>query len=154
MKQSWKSGDIFLVPNSDGKFTPGQVIGHEKRTLHSASCAFFDQRVASIEEGRTLKLDLAKCFSALLITPESLNHGSWDVIANEPVVLPRKLWPYEAMLSQGEKNGPKVRGSGLVDAFLDAYYRLRPWDSWYRSDYLDEFLLSPDKKPNNLILVK
>lgn len=154
MKQTWKAGDIFLIPNADGLFTPGQVIAHEKRTLHSASCAFFDQRVASREEARTIKLDPAKCVSALLVTPDSLDEGLWVIVGNQSVVLPKKLWPYEEMLSRKQKNGPLVRGSGNVVAFLDAFHRLCPWDSWFRADYLDEYLLTPDKKPKNVILVK
>lgn len=154
MKQNWKSGDLFLVPNRDGKFTPGQVIAHEKRTLHNASCAFFDQRVESIDQGRQLNLKYEKCFSALLITTDSLDESHWPVVNNHPVALPKAFWPYEKQLSRGLKNGPMVRGSGNVSAFLDAFFSLRPWDDWYRSDYLDEYLLSPDKKPKNLVFAK
>lgn len=154
IRQVWKSGDIFLVPNSDGNFTPGQVIAHEKRTLHCASCAFFDQRVNSIDEGEKLILHESKCFAALLATPDSLDEKRWPIVGWQAVALAKKSWPYEEQLSRGKKNGPLVRGSGNVTSFLDAFYALRPWDGWYRPDYLDEYLLSPYKKPKNLILVK
>lgn len=153
MKQTWKSGDLFLIRNTDGRFTPGQVIAHEKRTLHSASCAFFDQRVGSIEEGQTLTLELARCFSALLVTPDGLDEAVWPVVGNRPILLPKKLWPFEELLSK-KKMGARVHGSGVVNDFLDAFYGLRPWDNWYKTDFLDEMLLSPEKKPKNLILVK
>jgi hypothetical protein len=152
-QQTWKSGDIFLVPNSDGKFTPGQVIAHEKRTLHSASCAFFDQRVATPEEGKRLTLELAKCFSARLVTPDGLDAGIWPVVMSHSIILPKKFWPYEDLLSK-KKRGAIVDGTGIIRDFLDAFYGLRPWDNWYRSDFLDGMLLSPDKKPKKLILVK
>ena len=153
MKQTWKAGDIFLVPNSDGKFTPAQVIAYEKRTLHSASCAFFDQRVDSIEEGRALKFELARCFSALLVTPDCLNKAEWPVVGNQPIAIPKKLWPFEELLSK-KKMGARVHGSGIVEDFLNAFYSLRSWDDWFKPDYLDGLLLSPDKRPKNLILVK
>ena len=150
MKQSWKSGDIFLIPNSDGGFTPGQVLAHEKRTLHSASCALFDQRVQSIDDGKSLTLELSKCFSALLITPESLDKGFWPVVSHQQLVLPKELHPFEKLL-QKTKNGAKVYGSGNVEAFADAFYALRPWDDWYRPDYLDGMLISPAAKPTNIV---
>lgn len=154
MKQEWKAGDVFLVPNADGRFTLGQIIAHEKRTLHNAACAFFDQRVGSEEEAATTKLDPEKCFSTLLVTPDSLDEGRWKVVANQPIAVSKKHWPYEEQLSRGQKNGPTVRGSGNVTKFIDAFYSLRPWDDWYRADYLDEYLLSPGKKPKKLVLVK
>lgn len=153
MKQTWKASDVFLIPNADGQFTPGQVIAHEKRTLHSASCAFFDQRVASLDEARTLKLDLTKCFSALLVTPDGLDEGVWPVVGNQPIVLPKKFWPYDELLSK-KKRGAIVEGSGIVNDFLDAFYALRAWDDWFKPDFLDGMLLSPEKKPKNLMLVK
>jgi hypothetical protein len=150
MKQSWKSGDIFLIPNSDGGFTAGQVLAYETRTLHSASCALFDQRVQSIDDGKSLTLERSKCFAALLITPESLDKGLWPVVSHQQVVLPKALHPFEKLL-QKTKIGARVHGSGIVQEFANAYYALRPWDDWYRPDYLDGMLISPAAKPKNLI---
>src|SRR3569623_1312262 len=121
MKQTWKSGDIFLIPNMDGRFTPGQVLAHEIRTLHSASCALFDQRVASLEEGKALVLELGKCFSALLITPDGLDGGVWPVVGWQPVVLPKHLHPFVALLKKS-RIGAKVLGSGNAASFTDAFY--------------------------------
>lgn len=150
MKQSWKSGDIFLIPNSDGGFTPGQVLAHEKRTLHSASCALFDQRVHSIDESKSLTLERSKCFAALLITPESLDKGLWPVVSHQSVVLPKELHPFEKLLRK-TKIGARVYGSGIVETFANAFYALHPWDDWYRPDYLDGMLISPSVKPTNLV---
>ena len=153
MTKRWKAGDIFLAPNSDGKFTVGQVLAHEKRTLNCASCAFFDCRVDSIQDGMLVIPSIDECISTLLVTPDGLDGKVWPVIGNQPVLIPRKLYPYEKLLAS-KKLGAKVRGSGNVASFLDAYYCLRPWDDWFKADYLDDYLLSPDKKPKRLILVK
>jgi hypothetical protein len=153
-KQIWKAGDVFVIPNADGKFSIGQVLAHETRTLHSAACAFFDQRAESIEAAREHTLDAEKCFSALLVTSDSLTKGIWRVVGQQPIILAKKHWPYETLLSKGTKVGTVVHGSGIVTKFIDAFYRLSPWDEWYRPDYLDAFLLSPEKKPKDLIFSK
>lgn len=152
-RQTWKSGDVFLVPNCDGKFSVGQVIALETRTLRSASCAFFDQRVATVEEGRTVRPDLARCFSTLLVTPDGLSSGVWPVVGHAPLEIPPKLYPCEELLAK-RKPGARVHGTGIVNEFLDAFHALRPWDDWARPDYLDALLLSRDKKPPNLIYSK
>ena len=48
--------------------------------------------------------------------------------------------------------GVTVIGAGNVDKFLNAFFLLAPWNTFYRDDYLDDLLLSPDLKPLGVIL--
>jgi len=45
----------------------------------------------------------------------------------------------------------KIVGSANIAEFLNAYYGLVPWDDWADPNYLDKLLISPDKKPKNII---
>ena len=147
-------------------FTPGQILGFETRTLHSAACAFFDQRVSKTSEASSIHLKPEACFSTLLVTPDLLDDGIWPIVGKQPVSLPAKAYPFGRVLrlrrilrlfdleqSVFTKNLERavIHGSGVVADFLDAFYGLRPWDDWYRSDYLDGLLFAPDKKPKSLI---
>lgn len=147
-RQVWSVGDVFLVELQDGTSVVGQIVGQEKQALNSVSCAFFDLRVRS--EAEVGELPLSAIFSILFVTRESLDRGIWRVIGNRPVTLPTDRLPYESCRSTGFV-GAKIRGSGIVEKFLNAFYGLLPWDDWYDPVYLDGFLTSPDKKPRNLI---
>jgi hypothetical protein len=108
-KQSWDVGDIFLVPTSDGLYAVGQVLGHERAAMDSATCALFDFRVKRDEELKSLSvlppqnllstllgrmrpragpapmLLSEKLFAVLFATRESLDDGSWRVVKRLPV---------------------------------------------------------------------
>lgn len=43
-------------------------------------------------------------------------------------------------------------GIPIEDDFIKAYFSLAPWDDWHDPEYLDKLLISPDKKPENLII--
>lgn len=42
-------------------------------------------------------------------------------------------------------------GIPIEDDFIKAYFSLALWDDWHDPEYLDKLLISPDKKPENLI---
>lgn len=144
------TGDIFLVPTCAGDFVPGQVIALEKRGMLCISCGLFDQRVSGADEAKHLSLDEKKCFSTLLATPSSLNDG-WSIIKNERLIIHKRLFPFEKELSKKRGIGSKIYDPGIIEAFVDAFYGLKPWDMYFRPDYFDKMLISPAKKPSNLI---
>ncbi len=166
--QQWRRGDIFLVQNSDQQFTPGQILGFETRTLHSAACAFFNERISDPSATDSLRLNPDRCFAALLVTPDGLDAGVWPVVGHQPVTLPSRLYPYRRALALRRFWGffglgwslltrklpnPKIHGSGNVSNFLNAFYGLRAWDDWFDPSYLDTLLLSPEKKPEKLVFL-
>jgi len=59
--------------------------------------------------------------------------------------------PYETLRRSGFI-GAKVRGSGIVEEFVNAFYGFAPWDDWYVPDYLDAFLISASKKPTDRLV--
>jgi hypothetical protein len=71
-------------------------------------------------------------------------------VGSRPVSVPKESLPYEALR---EKNfvGASVRGSGIVNKFLNAFYSLHAWDDWHDPNYLDKLLISPTMKPSSLI---
>ncbi len=151
--QEWGAGDLFLVENVDHRYTLGQVLDRPKDALNSASCAFFDARVGTESEAQLVKAADYEPFAILFVTPDFLNTGRWHVVAKQRVAIPRHMFPYEALRSK-RYVGAKVIGTANVEKFLDAFFGLRPWDDWYRPDYLDGLLLSPDKKPWGRLIYK
>lgn len=143
------TGDVLLIPTADGKFAVGQVIAFETRSLHCVSCGFFDQRVASEEEGRSLVLDESALFSTQLVAHTYLRK-KWSIVQNQKLRVPKKLFPYEKEL---KKNGVgvKILDVELATLFLNAFYGLAPWNEPQIPDYFEKLLISPSKKPANLI---
>ncbi len=149
-RQQWQVGDAFLVPTRDGQAVLAQVVGQEAEVLNSVTSAFFDQRIPSASEWTGI-LPVQKLFSVLFVTRDLLDSGVWRVVGRQPIRVPRDVFPYE-QLRQAGFVGSKVIGSGIVAEFLNAFYRLVPWDDWKDPHYLDSLLISPDKKPSNLLL--
>ncbi len=150
-KQAWGTGDVFVVETSDGRYAVGQIVGREAGALNSASVAFFDQRCDRPEDAPDLPLALDRVISVVFSTRDLLDSWTWRVVGNQPVTVPKRLLPHEATRASGW-TGAKVIGSGILRQFLDAYFGLAPWDDWHDPTYLDRLLLSPDKKPKDLIL--
>lgn len=149
--QSWSIGDIFTVRLNNGQFVLGQIVGREAKVLNSATVAFYDYRFDAEDEAKKVgSLQREKAFSVVFSTRESLDSGDWHVVENREVGVSIEDMPYEHLRSSGYV-GAKVVGSGILDEFLNAYYGLAPWDDWKDPQYLDRLLLSPSKKPSNLV---
>lgn len=145
-KQRWDVGDVFLLPLKDGTACIGQVIGREPSALNSVAIALYDIKGGWKGLDDFPELRLADIFSAILVTKDYLDGGGWKVVAREDVDLLADKKPYEHLRAKGFI-GAKIRGSELVEDFANAFYGLAPWDDWYVPDYLDGYLISPDKKP-------
>lgn len=150
-KQKWKNGDVFLVPLLDGTYTVGQVIRKTKEALNSAVCAFFDIRLIegaaeNIEE-LTDNLLVALKFSSVGL----LDAGEWEVVDNRVPLDTRKYFDLDQLAKDRYLN-VNIVGSANLRELMNAYYALSPWNTFYDPQYLDKLLISPDKKPRNLIL--
>lgn len=147
MKQKWGVGSLFAVQTDDSLSVVGQIVGQEPEVLNSASVAFFDKRYQRIEEIPSHSApDPAEVFAILFVTRDLLDSGVWRVVGESKVVVPQVMLPYEH-LRESKFTGAKVYGSGIVNAFLNAFYGLALWDDWHDPNYLDRLLLTPDKKP-------
>lgn len=153
-RQKWKVGDLFKIPLADGSASLGHIVAQERQMLNSVTCAFYDVRApeTSLPEVQQLPSDEA-LIACLFTTHDLLDNGAWSVIGHSPPQISRKHLPYEDCRSNGWV-GAKMRGSGVVRRFLDAYYCLAPWNDWADPKYLDAFLIDPSKRPKDLIYVK
>ena len=153
-RQRWEVGDLFCVPTMDAKQALGQVIGQEPDVLNSVAVALFDQQyvaVADVPIGSPPAPD--RVYSVLFTTPDLLDSGAWTVVGKAHVQLGRGVYPYEHLRGNGFV-GAKVIGSGIVTKFVNAFYGLTPWDDWYDPSYLDQLLISPEKRPSNRLILK
>ena len=77
----------------------------------------------------------------------------WQLMRNKPIEIAKKDFPNEKFKT---KNwiGAKHYDAALLEDFLNSFYALLPWDDWFNPNYLDEFLVSLDKKPQKLIYKK
>lgn len=153
-RQSWDVGDVFIVQTQDGKNVVGQIVGQERDVLNCVSCAFFDFRVKTEHELTDAhELPIDRIFSVLFVSRDLLDSGAWRVVKPLPVKVPTQWLPFEH-LPRDEWIGAEVRGSAIVNEFLNAFFGLVPWDDWHDPAYLDGLLLSADKKPRRLIYKK
>ena len=151
--QKWQIGDVFTVPQTDGKHSLGQVVGQEREALNSVVCAFFDLRGECTESDWAPQLLRRKDVIALLfVTRDLLDRGRWRVVGwREPSKLGQ-----DGIVDEARSNryiGVEIRGSGIVEKFLNAFYGLHPWDAWHNPRYLDRLLIDPSRKPPDSRLI-
>ena len=133
-------GSIFLVPLMDETNCLGQVIGREPDALNSVAIALFDIRGNWEEEKDVPALGKEAIFSLMLVTRDLLDSGRWRVLGERASGILGERRPYEDLRAIGFV-GAKIRGSGLVEEFADAFYGLAPWDDWYGlSGWLPDFV--------------
>ncbi len=147
--QLWNAGDIFSVQQKDGQFSVGQVL--DLMIKNVVSCAFFDIRFSG--EPPSLTLVSEKLISCASVTRDALDKGDWKVIGRQNIIVGRAMWPNERFRAK-KWVGAKIYDSIILDSFLNAFYGLDTWDKWHDPNYLDRLLISPDKKPKNIILGK
>jgi hypothetical protein len=151
-RQSWRTGDIFTITQLDGDKSLGQVIDVPMPNI--ASCLFFDVRMPGDQPPpETVPLPEDDLIAALWTTPDLLDRGNWVVIGHQKPLVSGTARPNEEYRMAGWV-GAKTYGAGIVEKFLDAYYGLRAWDDWYDPVYLDRLLISPAKRPANVILIR
>ncbi len=152
-RAKWSEGSVFLVPQSDGLCSVGQVLKLTPEALNSAVCAFYDIRLQPGAGVSADELSADKLISIQFTTPDLLNSGVWALVAQ---CAPKHLERMTRLpaLEKAHLVGATVRGSGNMMEFLDAFYGLRAWDDYADSAYLDKLLLTQDKKPSRLILTR
>lgn len=140
-RQEWGPGSVFLLPLADGRWCVGQVIG--RGILRSTWIVLFDLVVASSD---VPALTDERIFASIMVTTDLLDSGQWRVAGSAPE--PGSDWlAGHVALQEAGYVGATIRGSGNVEEFVNAFYGLVPWDDWYVPNYLDAFLVSPEKKP-------
>lgn len=122
--------------------------------MNSVSCALYNIKVPETCPPEAAPLPSSGSLIACLFTTHDLlRKGVWTVIGHAPPQIPSDQLPYEDRRSSGWI-GARMHGSGIVRRFLNAYYRLEPWDDWADPKYLDALLIDPSKRPKDLIYIK
>jgi hypothetical protein len=148
---AWKAGDNFLVPLEDGTFGQGQVLGYELHALDSAVCAFSSRRFETSPDS-LVPITEPNLIAVLFVTRDLLDRGYWKILSNGPIVVQgQRFLDLEGLRRKGFV-GAKCYGSRIVADFLSAYHRLLPWNAYFDPNYLDELLVSPDRKPADVLL--
>src|SRR5258708_38673264 len=76
----WSEGSVFLVPQSDGLCSVGQVLKLTPGALNSVICAFYDIRVKPGAAVSADDLSADKLVSMQFTTPDLLNSGIWALV--------------------------------------------------------------------------
>lgn len=150
MKQKYNSGDVFTVQLLDSTYSVGQVLKISRLALNSVFCAFFSMRLKEGQKPEYSEIVSSNIISILFVTRDLLDSKKWKVVANFPSVeVPSKI-NYEE-LEQNKFVGAKIIGSANVVKFLSAFHSIFPWNAFFKDNYFDNLLISPEKKPENLI---
>jgi hypothetical protein len=147
--QAWKIGDVFAISLDDQSYAIGQIIGREAQVLNSASIALFDIRVENTSISKIV-LSLDRLYSVLFVTRDQLDDGTWKVIGEASIGVSPQDFPYESLRRSGFV-GAKVIGSGIVRNFVRAFYGFCAWNFYLDPEYFDRLLISPAKRPTQLV---
>jgi hypothetical protein len=151
-KTSWGKGTIFLVPLADKSCGVGQVITCEATgTLRIAvfpwqvpcDCALADIPPLRRED----------CISLLAVFKYALDKGLWRTVGEGETALdsrPGANWK----TSGNQWVGSEVFTDNVVDALMNAYHGLEPWDDFADPEFLDKLLLPPHERPPGVKLTK
>lgn len=152
-KQEWNVGDYFTIQLSDKSYSIGQVVARDPLTLKNAPiCAFFKYQLKSAPPKMELIPNDTELIAILFVSRDHLDSGNWRVFAKGNPLSPEMYFP--DIENRREKGfvGTKIIGSGIVMKLMDAYFGLFPWDGFFEPDYLDKLLVSPDRKPEKVML--
>lgn len=141
----WRVGDVFLVPQLDGRYTPGHVV--DRMMGKTSSCAFYATRVPT----QTMPdLNRANIFAALSVVPGGLTQGAWPIVGHREVQLEQSAWPNERF-RKADWVGATTYSSLIVEDFLNAFFGLAPWEKNLDPGYFERLLIAPDWKPKKLV---
>lgn len=151
MKNKINTGDIFIIPNKDERYSVGQVLSIEKEALNSVICSFYKIRIRENESFDPKDLTKSNLIAIQFVTPDLLNMNVWKVVGNAE---PKYLDSFIELNAIKDQNfvGAKIVGSAIIRKFLDAYHGLEPWDMMHDIHYFDKLLISPKKKPEHCVL--
>lgn len=151
-KQQWQVGDYFGIPTENGNFAIGQIMGDYLSMGMGLACIMSRQTTNSKIE--KINLEEKDIISAIFVLDGALIRGEWPILAHgiADKQLLKKYLPQTDSIEKGNAIGFDVHTSGILDEFVKAYFGLMPWNDWYDPEFLDkEILISPDKKPDNVI---
>lgn len=142
---------MFFVPLKDKSWGIGQVI--DLMMPNVIRCLFFDLRFRTIPATMNSDDLVGHEISCVAVTREQIDYGVWKVVQNLPLKIEQSSLPNEQFRKK-RWVGAVIYDAALAEDFLDSFFGLLPWDDWHDPNFLDEFLLSADKKPKDLLFKK
>ena len=142
---SWKPGDIFGVPLGCDEYGLGQVLSHEKNCMDSVLCCFSNTISYNCPEG-VPTIGLSDLISIQIVTRDSLDKGIWPVLGSSEPIEVAGVYPIES-LRANRYIGAKIRGSGVMQKFVLAYFGRSPWDEYFDPQYFDKLLVEGLARP-------
>ena len=141
----WCLGDVFAVPLSDGSNAFGQVLWSPAE-VKAPTCALFEHRApeanADLEEVLT-----SRTLSITHESSEPLDAGRWSVIGRHDVIDD----PFGGPCSKPGEVG--AIHSNTLESLAHAWWGLFPWNSWYKANYLDFYLLEGIERSTHAVLL-
>ena len=149
-KQKWQNGDLFLIPLNNGLGVLGQVLDLQMPNV--VRCVIFEETYLLNEsiQLNNYQVENDKVISLIACTREQLDFSVWKIIATAKVQVPVSKFPNEKYRCNGWV-GSIIYDAAIVEEFVNAFYCLCFWDDWANPNYLDELLISIDKKPKQLL---
>lgn len=140
----WNIGDIFYLVLSENLLAYGQVLGNFRGI--APTCVLFEY----FTESPTLNISTvlnARPLAILHVSSDHLDDNKWIVIGNSKPVLNPNSGPC------GERGAVGSRDWDGLEILAKAWCALKPWNQYYKENYLDEFLLSGVCRPQRVILL-
>jgi hypothetical protein len=151
-KVIWNPNDVFAIALLNGNYSIGHIL--DQRMVNTVRIALYDERINDLNcIDFANVVDDKKLISLIEVTREQLDYGVWTIIGNKKNTIPIEYYPNEKFRSNKWINSI-VHDAALAEDFVNSYYGFLPWDDWYDPNYLDEYLISQSKKPNNLLYKK
>jgi hypothetical protein len=152
----WSPGDYFLIPLADGSRGIGQVLNLMMDNI--VSIAITDRRIDADSPAGSISVGgeaapPGDVVSAIATWRDPLDEARWPIVGHGTLLIPREQWPNEEFRARNWV-GAKHYNTPLVEEFLSAFHALKPWDAWHDPAYLDKLLISPSKKPAELVYSK
>ena len=146
----WNFGDVFGAQLPNGEFGLLQAI--DQHMTNITYVAITNKKLKHINDELPL-LQHDDIISLVAVTRHEFDFGELPLLGHQELISEKSEFKNETFKDKGYI-GAKSYDAGLAVDFLAAYHKLAPWDDWYDPNYLDEFLISADKKPKRLVYIK
>jgi hypothetical protein len=148
--QKWQEGDIFTIPLSDSTFGYAQVSSHQNKKS-TLACTVFDCRSQEIKP-----IEDIICSTVISIMTLKnlfdLNSGKWKVIGNHSLVIEKSKVPMDHLAQPGI--GSKIYQESILSDFIEAYFKIKPWNHLpFKDNFMDTLLLPGVVRPDNVIIL-
>ena len=122
--------------------------------VNTLRIALYDEVINDLKNvDLTCLINDVNLISLIEVTREQLDYGVWTILGNKQTIIPIEKFANEEFRNNKWINSI-THDAALAEDFVNSYYGFLPWDDWYKPDYLDEYLVNADKKPNNLLYKK